>query len=101
MAMSRVLKTNLCTFNAQNRCSQQLVPSQVLKLGSKHCSTLLEILKTVSHGRSVMADKGSDIQGLIVNYGLLLNKTPRVQKARPIRSSNYLTTHATKSFDIS
>ena len=29
-------------------------------------------------------------------------KTPMVQKkARPIKSSNYLTKHATKSFDIS
>ena len=34
-------------------------------------SGLLEMLKTVPRGRSVMADKGFDIQDLLVKHGLL------------------------------
>ena len=36
-------------------------------------SGLLEMLKTVPRGRSVMADNGFDIQDLLVKHGLLLN----------------------------
>ena len=39
-------------------------------------SGFLEMLKSVPHGRSVMADKGFDIQDLLVKYGLLLNIPP-------------------------
>ena len=34
------------------------------------------MLKSVPHGRSVMADKGFDIQDLLVKHGLLLNIPP-------------------------
>ena len=39
-------------------------------------SGFLEMLKSVPHGRSVMADKGFDIQDLLVKHGLLLNIPP-------------------------
>ena len=39
-------------------------------------SGLLEMLKTVPHGRSVIADKGFDIQDLLIKHGLLLNIPP-------------------------
>ena len=34
------------------------------------------MLKSVPHGRTVMADKGFDIQDLLVKHGLLLNIPP-------------------------
>ena len=34
------------------------------------------MLKSVPHGRSVMTDKGFDIQDLLVKHGLLLNIPP-------------------------
>ena len=39
-------------------------------------SGFLEMLKSVPHGRSVMADKGFNIQDLLVKHGLLLNIPP-------------------------
>ena len=39
-------------------------------------SGLLEMLKAVLHGRYMMADKGFDMQDLLVKHGLLLNIPP-------------------------
>ena len=39
-------------------------------------SGIVEILKDVPPGKSIMADKGFDIQDLLVKYGLLLNIPP-------------------------
>ena len=50
-------------------------------------SGFLEMLKAIPSGRSIMADKGFDIQDLLVKYGLLLN-IPPFKRTTPLQLSD-------------